>query len=115
VTTVVRWYLESLDMWCYAELDEAGWAVRFVEQRQSDDVFFTAASRAEELHARDTGGLAAMMAHGRVYGYTPEAAFDNGDPGNAEYPTESITADAFEEIWRAARRAREAGEGVVPL
>jgi hypothetical protein len=40
VAVYVRWFLESLDLWCYAELDEAGWAVRHVEQRESDDVFF---------------------------------------------------------------------------
>jgi len=103
-------------MWCYAERDETCWVLRHVEQRERDDVFFAAASLAEELHARDTDGLHALSAYYHTYGWTPERPIDDFTPDDvAEYRFEEITADDFAQIWQKARRAREADWGVRPL
>jgi hypothetical protein len=109
VATYIRWYLADEDMWCYAELDERRWALRHVEQRERDDVFFVAASLAEELYARDEKGLEALNAYHATYGSTPELPIDGFDHRSA-----TVAPDEFERIWQQARRAREAGWGVRP-
>ncbi|MER6590895.1 hypothetical protein ABT214_03310 [Micromonospora purpureochromogenes] len=69
----VRWYYLEEDRWNYDELDADGWAVRHVEVRGADAAILAAASLADVLAARDSGGIEALGRYERQYGIVPEA------------------------------------------
>ncbi|MEU4626525.1 hypothetical protein AB0G04_41910 [Actinoplanes sp. NPDC023801] len=115
MASYIRWYYAEEDVWCYDELDEQRWSVRHVEQREHDGMFFAAASLAEAMHARDTGGVDAVAAYERAYGVSPERPFDDFTPDDAvEYRFGPIAAHDFERIWLRARQARKRNGGPLP-
>ncbi|CAM3529359.1 hypothetical protein NOZE110980_02415 [Nocardioides zeicaulis] len=59
---------------------------------------------AEELHARDRGGLPAVQAYETRYGGTPEAPVHEWDTG---FPHDEISRELFEEAWEQSRRVLE--------
>ncbi|MGN9915751.1 hypothetical protein [Micromonospora palomenae] len=99
----VRWYCLEADRWNYDELDADGWAVRHVEVRAAGGVILAAASLAEVLAARDSGGAEAVRRYERQYGVVPEAPLPQPGTG-VEPPVEEIAAEDFEKLWRVARR-----------
>jgi hypothetical protein len=108
VASYIRWYYAEEDVWCYDELDEQRRPIRHVEQRENDGVFFAAASLAEVMHARDTGGFEAVTAYERAYGVSPERPFEAFTPDDAvEHRFGPVTPHEFERIWQKARQARE--------
>ncbi|MBL7258714.1 hypothetical protein [Paractinoplanes lichenicola] len=115
MATYIRWFMPGHGHWCYDELDDSQWSQRHVEQRDRDDVFFAAASLAETLHARDTGGWRAVAAYEYTYGISPEAPLDFTPSDASELRITSLSAAGFERIWSEARAAREADWGVRPL
>ncbi|GIE30834.1 hypothetical protein Ait01nite_038790 [Actinoplanes italicus] len=115
MATYIRWYYAEEDLWCYDELDEDRHSVRHVERRDRDGAFFAAASLAEVVHARDTGGFEAVVAYERAYGVSPEQPFDYFAPDDAvECRFGPIAEQDFERIWRKARQARRRNGGPHP-
>ena len=117
VATYIGWYLGQHiledDRWCYAELDETRWVMRYVEQRDNEDVFFAAASLAEEMQLRDEEGLPALSAYHHTYGWTPDQPIDDFSADDVvEYCFKEISPAYFEQVWQRARRACDAGRRV---
>lgn len=105
MVTYVRWHWPDEDLNCYDELDDEGWSTRHIEIHSKDHTVAAAASLAEVIDARDSGGAAAVIAYEHRYGVVPEAAF----PATSDEPLlEPISADEFEQLWQQARRARDA-------
>jgi hypothetical protein len=114
MTTWFRTYYEDEDRWLYFEADDEGWAARQIEVRRADSVPVAACSLREVLHLRDHADLVAMSRYERQYGTLAEGNLDGWRhaPEAAE-----ISADAFEQLWSAARQTldrsppRARGEG----
>lgn len=106
VATYVQWFRPDEDLWCYDELDDERWATRHIEVRAHDQTFLAAASLAEVLEARDSGGPGAVDRYEHRYGVVPEAPFPvaatDGEPA-----IEPIPAERFERLWQQGRQARE--------
>jgi hypothetical protein len=100
VPTFVRWYWPDDDLWCYDELDDDRWSLRHVEVRRSDGVIVAAASLAEVLAARDSGGVDAVRDYEARYGVAPGAACPIQSD---EFPIEAVGSAAFEDLWRRGR------------
>ncbi|WP_329562003.1 hypothetical protein [Kitasatospora sp. NBC_01266] len=102
MTTWFRTYYEDEDLWLYVEADDEGWAARQVEVRGEDSRPVVAASLVEVLHLRDHADVAAMGRYERQYGVLAEGLMDGwqDQPHAAE-----ISAEEFEQLWAAARRA----------
>ncbi|GGR68070.1 hypothetical protein GCM10010169_09700 [Micromonospora fulviviridis] len=105
----VRWYWPEEDRWNYDELDTDRWSLRHVELRGSDQAVMAAASLAEVLAARDSGGAGAVVRYERRYGVVPEALFPSPD-ADVEPVLETLSATEFEQLWRRARRQLDQDE-----
>ncbi|MCO1597187.1 hypothetical protein M8C17_18695 [Micromonospora sp. RHAY321] len=101
----VRWYWPEEDRWNYDELDTDRWSLRHVELRGDGEVL-AAASLAEALAARDSGGGGAVVTYERRFGVVPEAPFPPPD-GDIEPVLETLSAGEFEQLWRHARNQLE--------
>ncbi|GIF05115.1 hypothetical protein [Actinoplanes siamensis] len=104
--TYLKWHMLGFPIQCYDEVDEEQMSLRHIAFNEELDIFEAAASLAETLHARDTGGLKAVVAYEYLYGPAPEAPIPDVDDG-----AELISAKEFDEVWRTARAAREADWG----
>lgn len=104
----VRWYWPEEDRWNYDELDTDRWSLRHVELR-GDGAVMAAASLAEVLAARDSGGAGAVARYERRYGVVPEAPFPSPD-ADVEPVLETLSATEFEQLWRQARRQLDQDE-----
>ncbi|MEU4778064.1 hypothetical protein [Micromonospora sp. NPDC023633] len=98
----VRWYWPEENRWNYDELDTGRWCLRHVELHGNGAVM-AAASLAEALAARDSGGADAVVRYERRYGVIPEAPFPSPD-ADVEPALEMLSATEFEQLWRQARR-----------
>ncbi|MFC8450117.1 hypothetical protein [Kitasatospora sp. NPDC057223] len=102
MTSWFRTYYDDEDLWLYFEADDEGWAARQVEVRATDSRPVVAASLAEVLHLRDHADLAAMSRYERQYGVLAEGPMD----GWQDQPQAvEVSAEDFEQLWAAARRA----------
>ncbi|NGY59958.1 hypothetical protein G7043_13595 [Lentzea sp. NEAU-D13] len=100
-----RHYYPDDDIWLHYEVDDEGWVCRQVDLRGVDMRPTTAASLAEVMHARDTGGAEAVIAYERRFGVLAEACDPDGWHGQDD--VEVISAEEFEQIWAVARDALE--------
>jgi hypothetical protein len=107
VPTYVRWYWPDDDIWNYDELDDERWSLRHIEVRGRDGLIIAAASLADVLAARDSGGIAAVQKYESRYGMSPEAPFPEQPD---EYPIEPIAQAVFDDLWRCGRQGL--GDGV---
>jgi hypothetical protein len=106
VATYVEWYYPDEDIWCYDELDDERWSTRHVEIRAQDEMFLAAASLAEFLEARDSGGPDAVNAYEHRYGIVPEAPLPIAT--TEDQPSIGpILAEKFERLWKQGRQARQ--------
>lgn len=101
-----RHYFADEDVWFHYEVDDEGWVCRQVDLRGTDLRPLTAATLAEVLHARDTGGLEAVIAYEKRFGVLAEGLASEeevrGCPG-----VEEISAGEFERLWTTAREHLE--------
>jgi hypothetical protein len=102
----VQWYYPDEDTWAFDELDDERWSTRHIEVRAQDQTFLAAASLAEVLEARDSGGANAVDAYHHRYGIVPEAPFPVA-AAEDEPSIEPIPAEKFERLWQQGRQARE--------
>lgn len=96
-----RYYFADDDVWLHYEVDDEGWVCRQVDLAGPDLRPVTAASQAEVLHARDSGGAEAVIAYEARFGVLAEAG--GPDLWHDQAGLERITAAEFERIWVAAR------------
>jgi hypothetical protein len=80
------------------EVGDHGWVTRSVELHGARRVPMVAASLAECLAARDTGRIEDVQEYEAAYGVLVEKPIADWD-----FPHEDITAEEFDDIWRAAR------------
>jgi hypothetical protein len=106
VLTYLKWHMMGFPLQCYDEVDEGQTSSRHVAFNEELNIFEAAASLAETLHARDTGGLEAVVAYEYLYGPAPEGPIPDVHDGATP-----ISAEEFDEVWRTARAAREADWG----
>jgi len=106
VAIYVQWYYPDEDIWGYDELDDERWSTRHIEVRAQDQTFLAAASLAEVLEARDSGGVDAAIACEHRYGIVPDAPFPIAT-ADGEPSIEPIPAEKFEQLWQQGRQARE--------
>jgi hypothetical protein len=99
--TYLKWHMLGFPLQCYDEVDEERRSWRHVAFNEELDIFEAAASLAETMHARDTGGMKAVVAYEYRYGPAPEGPIPDVHDG-----AEPISAAEFEEVWRVARAAR---------
>jgi hypothetical protein len=105
MATYVQWYYPDEDIWGYDELDDQRWSTRHIEIRAQDQTFLAAASLAEVLEARDSGGADAVIAYEHRYGIAPDAPFPT-TTAEGEPSIEPIPAEKFEQLWQQGRQAR---------
>ena len=110
MATYVQWYCPDEDIWCYDELDDNRWSTRHIEVRTQDEAVLAAASLAEALQARDSGGPDAVIAYEQRYGIVPEAPFPAATAEDGP-SIEPIPAERFERLWQQGRQAREGIHG----
>ncbi|MEU3644332.1 hypothetical protein AB0E59_13220 [Lentzea sp. NPDC034063] len=99
------YYFADEDVWFHYEVDDEGWVRRQVDLHGADLRPTTAAALAEVLHARDTGGLEAVIAYEKRFGVLAEGAVH--DELRAAPGVEEISAGEFERLWAAAREHLE--------
>ncbi|MET9632965.1 hypothetical protein ABZX92_36460 [Lentzea sp. NPDC006480] len=98
-----RYFFADDDVWLHYEVDDEGRVCRQVDLAGADLSPVTAASLAEVLHARDSGGVETVIAYESRFGAMAEGQHEwQGVPG-----LENITAAEFERIWAAAREVLE--------
>jgi hypothetical protein len=97
VKTWLRCYWDQGDIWYYFELDVNGNVTRQVELHGPMRSPLTAASLDEWRHALATGSQADYEAE---YGLTAELPISKWVGHNPDW----LAAEAFEEVWNAARR-----------
>ncbi|MFD0522584.1 hypothetical protein [Paractinoplanes durhamensis] len=100
--TYLTWHMRAFPVRCYDEVDEEQRSLRHVAFDEDLDIYVAAASLAETLHARDTGGLDGVVAYEHLYGPAPEGPVPTLHDG-----AETISAATFEEMWLLGRSARE--------
>ncbi|WP_086668329.1 hypothetical protein [Lentzea kentuckyensis] len=102
-----RHYFPDDDVWLHYEVDDEGWVCRQVDLRGVDMRPTTAASLAEVMHARDTGGVEAVISYEQRFGVLSEGCQPDGWHG--QDGVEEISAEEFEQTWAVARDALEHG------
>jgi hypothetical protein len=109
MATYVRWFWPDDRVWNYEELDPDGQPTRHVEVRE-DGALVAAASLAEVLAARDSGGAGAVGEYETRFGVVPDGPF----PAQSdEWPLEPVAAEEFESLWRRGRAALVPAAGLV--
>lgn len=106
MSAYLKWHMIEYPLQCHDEVDEEQRSLRHVAFDEDLGIFRAAASLAETLHARDTGGLRGVVAYEYLYGPAPEGPVPGVRDG-----AEPISAEQFEDVWRTARAAREADWG----
>ncbi len=102
MTTWLRAYWDVEDVTFLWEVGDGGWVTRSVELIGPERRVQTAAVLDEVLHARDTGGIAAVQAYETRYGVVPEKRIDDWD---SDFPHEVISQSDFESVWAESRQA----------
>ncbi|MEW1721098.1 hypothetical protein [Streptomyces sp. NPDC093109] len=97
MTTWMRCYWDDEDIWFYFEVDAEGGVTRQIELQGPELVPIAAASLAEWDHSYAAG---TRSEYERRYGFTSELPVPEWEGHDPEW----LTADAFETVWRAARR-----------
>jgi hypothetical protein len=95
----VTWQVEDEGLTSWVEVGSDNWVTRRIEVDASDR-YTAAASLAEVLAARDTGGIDAVRSYEQVYGVVPEAPL----PPDFEQHVTPVGALEFVWRWIAARR-----------
>lgn len=93
----MRCYWDEEDTWFYFEVDEDGMVSRQIELQGPDRVAVAAASLLEWHRASEAGVLGSYESR---FGFTASLPVSEWE-GHVE---EILTAQAFEEVWTAARR-----------
>lgn len=103
----LRYYFDEDDTWFYYEVASGGLTTRQVELEGPDRRAKVASSLAEFERLRDTEGWGAVGVYVARYGCTAEGQAENeADWPPDDHPT-YISAEEFEQQWRAARQAIE--------
>ncbi|AXG79732.1 hypothetical protein [Streptomyces paludis] len=97
MTTWMRCHWDDEDIWFYFEVDAEGWVTRQVELQGPERVPLAAAALAEWDRAYAAG---TWSEYERRYGGTAELPVSEWEGHVPEW----LAADAFEAVWRAARR-----------
>ncbi|MFI8369971.1 hypothetical protein [Streptomyces sp. NPDC085466] len=97
MTTWMRCYWDEEDTWFYLEVDAEGWVTRQVELAGPELTPIAAASLAEWQLAQDAGRLAEYENRFGGTAERPVSEWEGHDP-------EQLTAEQFEDVWKAARR-----------
>jgi len=100
----VTWQVEDVGVIAWDEIDSTGWVTRHIEAKPPDGSYTTAASQAEVIAARDTGGIDAVRAYEMVYGVVPEAPLPDDQPALTP-----VSAYEFVQRWITARNELGAG------
>jgi hypothetical protein len=93
----VRRFWDEEGVWFYFELDDDGWVTRQIELQDPDRIPIAAASLSEWFTELDAGRIQQYQARFGGVADKPIPAEEIGD-------YEPVPADAFEELWQAARR-----------
>ncbi|MEU4240264.1 hypothetical protein [Actinoplanes sp. NPDC026619] len=94
----LEWHLRAFPVRCWDEVDDERRSLRHVEFDEELVGYTAAASLAETLHARDTGGVGGVVAYERRFGVSPEGPVPDVHDGAVP-----LAAEEFERIWTAAR------------
>lgn len=104
MTSWIRSYWDVEDITFLWEVGNDGRVTRSVELVGPEGRVQAAAALDEVMHARDTGGIAAVQAYEARYGVVPEKPIDDWDP---DFPHEDISQSVFEDRWTECRRVLE--------
>ncbi|MGW5171571.1 hypothetical protein ACWEQ1_29840 [Streptomyces nodosus] len=98
MTTWMQCFWDEEAIWFYFEVDAGGWVTRQVELQGSELTPIVAASLDEWQRAQQAGSLAEYE---KMFGVTaglPVSQWEGHEP-------DQLTAQEFEAVWDAARRA----------
>ncbi|WP_308114152.1 hypothetical protein [Streptomyces brasiliscabiei] len=98
MTTWMQCFWDEEAIWFYFEVDAGGWVTRQVELQGSELTPIAAASLDERQRAQQAGGLTAYEGMFGVTAGFPVSHREGHEP-------DQLTAQEFEAVWDAARRA----------